>query len=179
MYDTSSITTGILSNISSTMVCIHLVLLESNGKVTPTSFSASLLIYIDYILNNQSPNLNNQVSTDYLCTPAISIFPTFLLTLAFDTTFLNSSSNLSISPDNLRIIVFFITWLQLYFIYTGKLPDVVLSIENGRGSIGYKGIGFGFCNDICYVAGCSLYKRGRGLRVIFINLSTYAGCNLL
>ena len=78
------------------------------------------------------PKRKSQVSTDYLCTPGIYIFPTFFLTSAFETTFRNSSMNLSTSPDNFLITVFFMWWLQLYFTYTGKLPVFVRYIEKGR-----------------------------------------------
>lgn len=83
------------------------------------------------VANNHNPSLSSQVSIDSLCTPAISILPTFFRTSEFDTTFFNYSMNLSVSPVNLRMIVFFMLWLQLYFIYTGKLPEFVLYKEKG------------------------------------------------
>ncbi len=72
---------------------------------------------------NHKPKRKSQVSTDYLCTPTTSILPTFLRTSAFDTTLLNYCTNLSISPEILRITVLLIKWLQR-FCYSYQFVDV-------------------------------------------------------
>lgn len=41
------------------------------------------------------------------------------------------------------MIVLLIVWLELYYMYIGRFPELVLSIEKGKDYINFKGSGCG------------------------------------